>query len=823
MEVITPIDHLGSNNYATWAEDMKVILMKENCWRLVTGTEVKPEDTATKQLSNFLQRSDKAYSLIYLNIEKDYRCLITDIEDPRLAWSRLLEHFRPDSRARIIGLTDEFFSCRITDGEEIGIYAARLKKTSQQLKDAGKPIPEWYQNFQLIRFLPHQYNGIVQIIYRWTEDEFKFDKILQELLAEESRLKQSQKDHEVIALLSGKQKQSSKPELKQENKICYRCSKPGHTSKQCRQPSKKNLKDRIPRPESSFIVESSFSEGNSNLSWVFDTAASAHFCSNKNLLTDFKRVTDTTMAVAISGVNCPVEGTGNVKLSFRSSNGECQIVNLLNVIYTPKLRRNLISGPLIDKGGGSFIGKKNKIMVYAKEGHKLFTCKKVNGLYYVNPDYPKLKNKNALHVDTQNPKSFKDNLSNWHNKYCHINKKYIIKTCKENAVNGLPSLKDDNVNCEDCKIAKSRRKTFKSIGKIRSEKPLELLHMDLAGPLPTVAIGGYRYIFSIIDDYSRKVTVFPIKDKTEVFRCFTNYQKRAERFLNSKIINVRTDNGLEFINKEFEKFLEDQGIRAERTNTYTPEQNGVAERYNYTALDGIKVLLKSSGLDDKFWAEALLCLTYVWNRICQSKQNVTPFELYGGRKPSVKHFKVFGTQAYLGVPKQLRRKLDMRAKKGIMVGYALRTRGYRIWLPQEHKIVESINVSFDEEPKRSGLELEALPKISIPKIYKSDSPETDSDSEESEEEPDQMETSTGQASRPDKITWIREAKPRKDKSRVDIYYKIQGSNARLRSNNDVENYCKAHNIAYDKNLFNFSGKNSYSGIVALPESNLSKL
>ncbi|GFV96527.1 copia protein [Trichonephila clavipes] len=105
----------------------------------------------------------------------------------------------------------------------------------------------------------------------------------------------------------------------------------------------------------------------------------------------------------------------------------------------------------------------------------------------------------------------------------------------------LPKLKSINAECEDCKIASH---------------------------------DSSNYFLSITDDYSRKVTVIPIKRKSDVFNCFTGYQKRAERFLNNKVVNVRIDNGLEFIPKEFCKFLDSQGIEMERTNTYSPEMNG---------------------------------------------------------------------------------------------------------------------------------------------------------------------------------------------------------------------------------------------------------
>ncbi|KMQ81937.1 retroelement pol polyprotein, partial [Lasius niger] len=79
-----------------------------------------------------------------------------------------------------------------------------------------------------------------------------------------------------------------------------------------------------------------------------------------------------------------------------------------------------------------------------------------------------------------------------------------------------------------------------------------------------------------------------------------------------------------------------------------------------------------------------------------------------GKKPSVAHLRTFGCLAYVGSPKVLRSKLDMRAKMGIMVGYAIKTRGYRIWLTDEKKLVESVSVKFNE--KLRGVEAVLDPK-----------------------------------------------------------------------------------------------------------------
>ncbi|GFT78117.1 retrovirus-related Pol polyprotein from transposon TNT 1-94 [Trichonephila clavipes] len=329
------------------------------------------------------------------------------------------------------------------------------------------------------------------------------------------------------------------------------------------------------------------------------------------------------------------------------------------------------------------------------------------------------------------------------------------------------------------------------------------------------------------NDYQKKsgkVTVFPIRNKSDVFHTFIRFQKRAERFLSRKVIAVRTDGGLEFCNKDMDNFLTELGIKHEVTNSYTPERNGVAERFNLTALDGIKTLLKSSEVYHKFWGEALLCFTYAWNRICHKDSNKTPFEKYSGRKPSVLHLKPFGCLAYAGVPKQIRKKFDMRAKMGIMMGYAQSTKGYRIWLIDENKLVETINVRFDENKR--GINFRQ--KVNSNLGYNLNLPDYYDDEDDSDRAKDSLtsrlvsKTSTepSTSEKPNvssdnhslipctEVKWIRNIGRKVTGSNV--YYSIEGEATRLKSFNEIERYCKRHNIKYDPSLFNFRKDNTES-------------
>ncbi|GBP76646.1 Retrovirus-related Pol polyprotein from transposon TNT 1-94 [Eumeta japonica] len=89
-----------------------------------------------------------------------------------------------------------------------------------------------------------------------------------------------------------------------------------------------------------------------------------------------------------------------------------------------------------------------------------------------------------------------------------------------------------------------------------------------------------------------------------------------------------------FCNSKFDDFLMSHGIVHHKTNPYTPEQNGLSERYNRTIVEKAKCLLFDAGLEKRFWAEAAHTAVYLQNRTVTTSLNYrTPFEIWTGRKP----------------------------------------------------------------------------------------------------------------------------------------------------------------------------------------------
>ena len=130
--------------------------------------------------------------------------------------------------------------------------------------------------------------------------------------------------------------------------------------------------------------------------------------------------------------------------------------------------------------------------------------------------------------------------------------------------------------------------------------------------------------------------VYPLKHKSEVFKKFSEWRALVEKSGGMKVKVLWTDNGGEYMFKEFEKYLTKHGIQHEVTVQKTPQQNGIAERMNSTLVESIRSILADSKLPKCFWAEALSIATYLHNHCpTNAVEGKTPYEAWNDNKPNV--------------------------------------------------------------------------------------------------------------------------------------------------------------------------------------------
>ena len=286
----------------------------------------------------------------------------------------------------------------------------------------------------------------------------------------------------------------------------------------------------------------------------------------------------------------------------------------------------------------------------------------------------------------------------WHQRLGHPGKQRLSLTVNKQLVSGISVSKMKELSfCEGCVEGKIHRQSFQPVGEIRSTEKLQLVHSDVCGPMSTDSIGGRKYFVTFTDDYSRCCSVYFIKHKYEVFEKFKEFETATTTSSGQRIRRLRTDNGGEYVSKEFENYLKSREIFHEFTVPHSPEQNGVAERMNRTLVESARSMLSHAGLPKSFWAEAIATAAYIRNRMPTAaiREDKTPYEKWYGRKPDVSNLRVFGCMAYAHIPESQRKKLDKKSEKLRFVGYSIQSKGYRLF-DENQKVIVRRDVVFNE-------------------------------------------------------------------------------------------------------------------------------
>lgn len=110
-------------------------------------------------------------------------------------------------------------------------------------------------------------------------------------------------------------------------------------------------------------------------------------------------------------------------------------------------------------------------------------------------------------------------------------------------VTGLPSIPIEKETCVSCLLGKQTRKLFPQATSYRASAPLELVHGDLCGPITPPTPGLKRYVFVLIDDFSRYMWTVLLKEKSEAFEKFKAFKKIAEQETKMVVKTFRSDRG----------------------------------------------------------------------------------------------------------------------------------------------------------------------------------------------------------------------------------------------------------------------------------------
>lgn len=662
------------------------------------------EERGLKEISNATKIGDekklldsKAKSLIVQCLTDRHLNLVKDASTSKEMLDVLKSTFQRKSVISKITLRRKLLSLKHTEGS-LEEYFAKFDNIIRELECSGEKIEETDKVCYLLTGLDDKYDNIITAIETVNTD-VKLEFVRSKLL-----------DHEIRNTKSNDQRtpeQSQTSFVSQpSNIICYKCKRRGHKSYECRMNSRgrgrgfrgprgrggsansienENTKTFI-ATEQAMTVKNIYDD---QITFIVDSGATHHFIQEiyEDCMTTVEDLPHELYIKIANGQILVARKKGIIEATYNNEKIK------IEVVLVPGLSTNLMSvGKLVENGmevsfkyGKLIIKAENQLYYGAKEG-KLYTFK-------ARINKTKMRENAACKVTIED-----NNI--WHKRFGHM--------CRKNlAILRLPY---SNTMCDVCMKNKATRLPFRRLQNPRSSKIGELIHTDIAGPMRTPTKGGNIYYQTIIDDFSHFTQTYLLKNKWEATENLITYIKEMERQNEVKVKRIRCDNGGEFTARTLKEFCWDNGIKIEYTQSYSPQQNGKAERMNRTIYDKARVMLDESCLPRYLWGNAVLTATYLINRSpCSAINNRVPAKVMN-REFNLEKIKVFGCKAWVHImPRQ--DKLSSRATQARMIGYA--ANGYKLWDPMTDEVIISRDVRFDE----TDIKYEEKLNIQEPKRY----------------------------------------------------------------------------------------------------------
>ena len=432
-------------------------------------------------------------------------------------------------------------------------------------------------------------------------------------------------------------------------------------------------------------------ESNQNyneLLWLLDSGCTDHIVQNDKFFDNYVNLKEPINVKLPDGKILKATKVGNIEVQFKNYYNVSNIV-LNNVYYVNGIKQNLLSLSKITQNC-TVVARNENAKIYNKYRKLLAIAYKKENLYFMKS----LVNKSIPNETYVNNVKLTEK-ERWHRALGHVNFQYLNKLVNDKLAIGLPSkIENIDMKCANCIESKMSNVPFKN-DRSKTSEILELLHTDLNGPHNTIGYGGEKYFLTFIDDYSKCTRIFCIKNKSETASCFIEFVNQVENILNKRVKKLQCDNGKEYLNKDIYEFIKFKGIQLQPCPPYVHELNGVAERYNRSAMDIGRCLIREARIHRRYWPEVMKTVAYLKNRtIANTKENKTPYEIFFGKRPNVQHLKIYGSRIFVRVPEALRQsKWDNKAELGILVGYT--ENGYRVLV--NNRVINARHVEVVEQ------------------------------------------------------------------------------------------------------------------------------
>ncbi len=658
-----------------------------------TTTETRDPTLSAEIFDELVQcLDDKSISLII----RDAR------DDGEKALDILKNHYRPKGKARVITLYTELTSLE-KSAESVTDYIVRAETIATALREADEQISDGLLIAMILKGLPQDFKPFSVIINDKGKMSFADFKTSLRNYEDNENLNKIQQTESVMELRTfPNPKTPVKPKSK---RWCTKCKSSSHDTNYCKRfctihktdthwtsNCRANNKGKQPTSSSksltssessdhsfAFMLKTPASSLHSEDSLLVDSGATVHIINKKCLFESFdngflpkQHKIELADGKIIEG-NAESKGTAQVTLV--DSSGQFHKIRLLDCLYIPSFKQNIFSVSASTKHGATVAFSDVSGEIVFK--NYTFNLSKIKNLYFLNT---------YNNAQSESVKACRS-LEEWHQIMGHCNTKDILKL--ESCTKNMKITNKKDFECETC-IKGKMTVTQNRNPDAKAKSTLELVHLDLEGPIEPASSEGFRYVLGCTDDYSGIIKPYFMKKKSDTTLAFQMFLADVRPY--GEVKCVRSDNGGEFISNSFKSCLLKNKIKHELSAPYSPHQNGTAERSWRTLFEMSRCLLIDSNLPRTMWPYAVMHSSHTRNRCYNNRTNSTPYETLTGKIPDMNLMHKFGSVCY--AYEQNAKKLDDKAQKGIFVGYDKRSPAFLVHFPQTGTVKKTRNVKF---------------------------------------------------------------------------------------------------------------------------------